>query len=408
MGVMMKIRYLWKITPTFLLSIGLFFDIVVLEYFSSSLYTLLQYIVLLPIILYCVCNIKNVIDSQWIVFFTVTVIAFFMVFSSYLNNVETYYLRAAIYEGVLYLTIFVYIAVLSFKDEIETFLIAGKWYLLLVVFTNDILMVVFPDKFYNINGREIGTCLIGNKFSVAYVHLMLLFVLIILEKNIIVRNKKMILYTIIMSVLCIYIDCMTAMLGSWLFLVLYFLVPFVKKILSNYMVFFACFFCGAFLLILFENILSVELVQQFIVQVLHRDATLTGRMEVYPYIFQVIPSHKWLGYGYGTTIIKTVSTWYANAQNAFWDFVIRYGFITMVCLVILLFIVVKRYNKIQIGEPYNSLLWINFSMLYVYIFIGIGEIVYNEQFFFYIALLSGHLFYIWIKGRSIGEKTYDK
>ena len=158
---------------------------------------------------------------------------------------------------------------------------------------------------------------------------------------------------------------------------------------------------------MFANILSLEIVQNFIVNILHRDATLTGRMEIYPYIFQAFPSHKWLGYGYGTSIIETMSTWYSNAQNAFWDFVLRYGLLTMAFLLLLLLIVVVKYNNAQREKGYNVFLWLSFSMIYVYMFMGIGEIVYNKQFFFYIAMLNAYiLYYALEQHREKGENKY--
>ena len=38
-------------------------------------------------------------------------------------------------------------------------------------------------------------------------------------------------------------------------------------------------------------------------------------------------------------------------------------------------------------EKFRNSSWLIFEMIYVYIFMGIGEITYSKQFFFYIALL---------------------
>lgn len=405
----MKIKYLWGITPTFLVSLGLFFDVITIEYFSSSIYTLLQYVCLIPIILYCVCNLKEIHKNQWIILLFVALIGFLMTLSSYVNNVESFYLRASMYNGVLFFLIFAYSIILARKGEIKTLVLAGKWYLLVLIIINDLLMFVLPNKFYNISGSDIGTCLIGNKFSVAYAHLMLFFLLVLLENREKLRTKKIAVYTFIMTVLCIFIDCMTVMLGAWIFAIMYFLIPSLKKIFSNFIIFTGCFFCSAFLLILFENILSLDIVKNFIIGVLHRDPTLTGRMQIYPYIFQAFPSHKWLGYGYGISIIETMSTWYSNAQNAFWDFVLRYGLIAVIVLLLLLVIVVIKNESVQKKVGYRPNLWASLSMIYVYLFMGIGEIVYNKQFFFYIAILNSFiLYYSMKKNKEIGEKNYDR
>lgn len=389
----MKLRYLGKLSPAFWASMGLFFDLIIIEYFASPIYTLLQYIVLLPALLYCIVHIKKICGAQQFVLLMVTLISFLIMLSSFINGVETYYLRAAIYEGLLYVILFTFCVLLVKNREFGLFGQAGKLYLIPVILTNDLLMIIFPNTFYNISGRDIGTCLIGNKFSVAYAHLMLFFLLVFLEREEKKRSKKIVLYAFFMSVLCIYVECATVLLAVWLFLILYFLRPFLSKILSNAFIFTGCFFISAFLLILFNEILSLNIVQYFIVNILHRDATLTGRLEIYPYIFQALSSHQWFGYGYGTSIIKDMSIWYANTQNAFWDFVIRYGFITIAALLCLLLLIIHRCHKAQIKIGYDKKLWLILSMIYVYMFMGIAEIVYNKHFFFYIAFLNAYTLY---------------
>lgn len=389
----MRLRYLGKLSPAFWASIGLFFDLITIEYFASPIYTLLQYILLMPALLYCIVHIKKICGVQRAVLLIVTLISFLIILSSFINGVESYYLRAAIYEGLLYVILFTFCILLVKNKKFGAFGRAGKLYLIPVILTNDILMIIFPDTFYNISGRDIGTCLIGNKFSVAYAHLMLFFLLVFLERKEKKRSKKIVLYAFFMSALCIYIECTTVLLAVCLFLILYFFSPFFSKILSNTFTFIVCFFISAFLLILFNEILSLNIVQYFIVNILHRDATLTGRLEVYPYIFQALSSHQWFGYGYGTSIIKDISIWYANAQNAFWDFIIRYGFITMAVLLCLLLLIIHRHHKVQIKAGYIKNLWLTLAMIYVYMFMGMAEIVYNRHFIFYLAFLNAYTLY---------------
>ena len=396
----MKLKYLRKLTPAFWASIGLFINLITIEYFASPIYTLLQYMTLLPVILYCIINIRKVPFFQWPILFAVSLLSFFIVISSCFNSVETYYIRAAVYEGVLYFLFFIFCILLVKNEEFKILGLAGKCYLIVVILINDLLMLMLPNTFYNISGRDIGTCFIGNKFSVAYAHLMLFFLLIFLEKKKRKRTQKIVLYALIMSALCILIECVTVMLAVWLVVLIYFLNPLFSKILSNAVIFAGCFFTSAFFLILFNEILSLNIVQFFLVNILHRDATLTGRLEIYPYIFRALSSHQWLGYGYGTSIIKDISTWYANAQNAFWDFVIRYGIITMATLIFLLLLIIHKYHKVQLKIGYNKTLCLLLSIIYVYMFMGMVEIVYNKHFFFYMAFFNAYILYCHQKGRE--------
>lgn len=189
-----------------------------------------------------------------------------------------------------------------------------------------------------------------------------------------------------MSILCAFVDCNTTLLACWVFVILYFLPEHLKMVASKPIVFIVIFFLSGFLLLSFSSILTWGPVKHLIVDVLHRDATLTGRMQVYSYIYRIVFQKKWLGYGYETNIVLSTSKWYANAQNALWDFIICYGFITATVLTVYMMMSVFRYFKYNKKEIKKSS-WIIFSMLYVYIFMGIGEITYNKQFFFFIAVL---------------------
>ena len=171
-------------------------------------------------------------------------------------------------------------------------------------------------------------------------------------------------------------------------LVLIFIPPKVKNILSSTLAYYISFFASAFLLIFFQGILLWKPIQYLIVNVLHRDSSLTGRVEVYAYIFKLFSTNKWWGYGYGTDIVQKTSMWYSNVQNGFWDFVIRYGLITMFFLMIYMFIAVNRCTKILVNKGDNKVVWLCYVMLYVYLFMGISEIVYGKLFLFYITLLE--------------------
>lgn len=319
----------------------------------------------------------------------VAVIGSSIFISSCINRVESFYIRAAFYYGIYLVTLYSFLLVLSHKGKLNIFLFAGKVYLAVVLLVNDLLMILIPDKFYNIHEREIGTCLLGNKFSVAYAHMMFSFIDCFMEKNKDLRRRKLIIYSIIITVLCIHIECNTALLAVWLFTALYHTRENVRKIFNKVSVFISAYGLAAILLVLFSGILTFGPLRYFIENILQRDATLTGRMEVYPFIFKLIPSHKWFGYGFGTTIVKETSLWWANVQNAFWDFIIRYGVIAMVFLVVLIISIMRKQEGEYKRNPrYRQYMWLCVGMLYTYVFMGIGEIVYDAQFFLYIALLN--------------------
>lgn len=383
-----KLAYRNKVSLFSVICLLFFMDFVTLDYISSSTYTLFQYVLLIPIMLYCFKNIKGIEKKYYFSGIVLLGVVGCIVYSAIHNRVETFYLRASIFFACCTVLMWCMLVIGGHKKKLGEFITIGKHYLGFILFINDILMILFPAKFYNIEGRDIGTCLLGNKFVVAYWHLMLLFFLIISERGQKRWSKRAIVYTVLCSGICIYLDCSTALLATWLFLVLFLVPQKVKKILSNTIAYYITFFASAFLLILFQSILLWKPIQYLIVNVLHRDSSLTGRVEVYAYIFKLFSTHKWWGYGFGTDIVQKTSMWYSNVQNGFWDFAIRYGLISMFFLMVYMFIVVNRYTKIFVSQKENKIIWLSYVMLYVYLFMGISEIVYGKLFLFYIAFLE--------------------
>ena len=378
-----------KISLISILSLLLFAQLITLNYYESTVYTIILYLFLLIIIIYCLKNIDIItkINSTSIVMFLGTLLlGSGIVISSYVNGIEIYNLRNAIYYALLIITTSFFLMIIAQKRKLKLLFNAGKLYLIAILIANDFLMIAFPSRFYNIHGRVIGTCLIGNKFVVAYAHIALLFILMILHR----RNEKLkiFLYGLFTIIVCRYVDCMTCVLGTFFLLVLFYIPNFIKKILFSPIIFSLSFFLSASILILFQNILNFGPVRFLIVDILHRDLTLTGRMEIYYYIFDLVSAHKLFGYGHSTNIVEQKSIWYANAQNAFWDFVISYGFITVIILFLFILSLFFRANWIRMKYGMNFYIYTTICIIYVYMFIGIGEIVYNKLFIFYAILLG--------------------
>lgn len=388
MSQKLSVKNQGRLSLTSIVSFLFFFNIISIVYIQSSAFTLFQYAVLAIVIVYCTKYVIDVFRNDWKTMFSIIAVVGGIVISSYVNHVDNYNMRGTVYYILLIVAVFIFLAALGIKGKLGHFLRAGRVFLFFVLIVNDILMLVAPNKFYNVDGLEIGTFILGNKFNVAYAHLMLFFFSLLLEKDLKIRRKKAFIYAVILSAVCIYVDCNTVMLSVWLFILFYFFSPSIKKVLSKPIVFFVGFFISGFLLIGFSDILSFSPIQSFIVNVLHRDADLTGRLNVYPYVLELFERSKWFGYGYGNQIVKDESIWYANAQNGFWGFVINYGIITMFFLIVLLWIVISK-NKFAIhNNKYPDGIWICNVILYVFLFVGIVEISFGIQFLFYIALLN--------------------
>lgn len=367
----------------------LFFGVVNIEFLNSRIYTLILYLCLLVVLFFVFRNRTSIPKTKYDVLAAVAIIGIGIFTSAFINRVELFYIRAAAYYGVYLVAVFAFLTIMAQCEDLEAFFRVAKGYLLVLLLINDILMLAIPGVFYNIHERDIGTCLLGNKFSVAYAHLLYVFLTCYLEKNTKIRILKTLAMTGFMTAVFTYIDCVTAMLGVWFFAFLIVFHVGIRKILVKRSVFFAFFALAALLLVILPQIISLAPVKWIIVNVLHRDPTLTGRLEAFSYIFELVPSHLWLGYGYGTSIVKISSTWYANVQNAFWDFIIRYGLVTMLVLSFLCFRIIGKSQRVfEVYEQSRADLWPWIAILYTWVFMGMGEIVYDIYFFFYLAGLN--------------------
>ena len=307
MNLRFTLKKTTKIAMISVVSIFLFSDLITIGYIHSPFYTLIQYISLLIVVMYAATKAQYIKAADMTFLATMFLMMACVVVSSGLNHVNPGVWREAVYYAVLNFTMCVFLVEAGNRGKIDKVLLGGKIYLLIVLALNDFLMLAMPGTFYNISGRDIGTTLLGNKFNVAYAHLMLMFLVVFGEKNRKKRNRKMIVCATLMSVLCVFVDCNTTLLACWVFVMLYFFPVSLKKVASNPIVFAAGFFFSGFLLLLFSGILNWAPIHYLIVDVLHRDATLTGRMQVYDYIYQIVSQSKWWGYGYYTDIVKKTS-----------------------------------------------------------------------------------------------------
>lgn len=109
-------------------------------------------------------------------------------------------------------------------------------------------------------------------------------------------------------------------------------------------------------LIVFVQIqLTSPLIRSFIEDVLHRRADLTGRMGVYNNVSGFMEGHWLLGYGYTSDHILeyTSSHWLGgivNTQNGFLQIIYTVGLVGLVLYCALLFMLLKKIEKINTVE----------------------------------------------------------
>lgn len=159
---------------------------------------------------------------------------------------------------------------------------------------------------------------------------------------------------------------------------------------------------------LYEFILSNVYVQDFVINVLHRSLTLTGRTDIYPLLLSVMRKRIWFGYGYGTTYDISVRYFgYADTQNALSEWIIQIGVIGVAFIFLLLFNIFKKAKKENLSSRWNYSL-----ILYIYVLtiLGTVEISFGRLMFGVLALLYASTFTDTSdmeKAKKIGESQYE-
>lgn len=368
-------------------SVLIFILIVPINRFESKIYTLIQYICLFILIIDAVIKRNEIKKNSWIYFAITALFAAGMAISTAVNfGLKAYNFRYAVYNGLLLLTVMTNIYIIFQEKENKKFYKQGIIFLVIVLGINDLLAVILPNEFFGVYTTDevmsIGTFLVGNKFQFAYDHLLLMVLFLLYSKK---NPLKTLVCCLILAASVYLVECTTVIVGILFFLCIYYLPKKIRFVFGNPYSILIYLFFSAFFLIFFSNILSFEPVRFFIEDILHEDITLTGRLDVYNRVFDIIEGHWIFGYGYGTRIVETFISWIANVQNAVLDMIIRYGLFSVICLGAYLFILFKKCCSTKSFLSQN--VWLIICILYTFITMGIVEVTFNNQFFFYIFIL---------------------
>ncbi len=381
---MNTLRSLRKLAIEELLSFALFFCIVPIQMLETPLYTLLQYGILAVAVVYLLLHCRTWLRRDAVLFCALGMCAA-IVLSSTINAAEFWQIREAVFYAAIIVVVFAFLRLLSVENKLHLFVTAAITYLTIVVVLNDGLMILLPDQFYNVDGRDIGTLLLGNKFSAAYAHLLLTAFVALNSKRDKTLRVNTLLMTAVTLLVSLYVDCITIALGCLAFGVLLLLPKKLRRVLSNPVVFLLLLLACAAVVFVLPYVVQFKPVAFIIEDVLHRDISLTGRLDIYGELPAIFLKKPFLGFGYMNMPVKQHLLWYANAQNALLDVLLNYGAVTALGLLALCGFAVAGIKKAAVNK---EKLWVIGGMLYAFMFIGIVEITYSTIFFLLLALLS--------------------
>lgn len=329
---------------------------------------------------YCIINIKKWLNKKYSKINSIFLIFIVSMTISSLLNPNTF-------RGFLFILKFfigfTFFEIVASKKRIHN--IVHEFYILFLIYMliSDSLVIFKPSLFNNYKEY-----FIGNKFYLVY-HNILTLLFLSINNNHKKNNLFNHIFFIIISIISIYIsikvDCITGLLGIIMTIFLIEIFDFFKRNLFNAKIIFIIMFFSCSLLLLFSQILKVEQVSNFIINVLHGDVTLTGRTYIYEHVFEIIKSKILLGYGYGNgyeTMYNAIKA--PNTQNALLECILNFG---VIGLGIMLHLFYKIINNFYVNSKKKNVL-----IIYIIVFsiLGMVEITIDLKFLSIIAIINAY------------------
>ena len=263
------------------------------------------------------------------------------------------------------------------------------WYTLILVAATDFLLLTKLMVFRN-GSQE--TYLVGNKFTVAYLHMDLLALWFVKhDGRFLFWQKSKVLAILLASVVIlvsVYVDCMTGLLGCivliWLFASMD--TPVQTKLLrlNSPGLLSLVLLLSLIFPFVSQSIVSIPAVEAFLNNVLGRSNTLTGRINIFEVFIRRMEDNWLWGYGFGNgNVIAQAIFGYANAQNAILNWVLQAGVFATGSLLGLIVMVFRQLSKAEESMKFMPLV----ALIYVYVVMGAVETTFSMAFLMWIAVL---------------------
>lgn len=254
-----------------------------------------------------------------------------------------------------------------------------------IMFFLFLVLCLFNDIFLIMN-INFETYILGNKFAVAYYHLLLVMFLaaMLVEKQkeylkLWIENIIVFVFIAFSVFISLLVDTSTGMIGILIFAVLYFLPNFIRRMLANPVISCIVLYLLSGTILLWDYILSLDIVKNIIVTILHRSLSLTGRLAIYRVLYGLFVQRPLTGWGYETSIVQ--ESLYGNAQNGIVHLAIQYGVIGVICFTFLIFWILKK------NDSSHKTTTVVVSAMYSFFVMSTVEIVFSNIFFIVMAIL---------------------
>lgn len=256
----------------------------------------------------------------------------------------------------------------------------------LVLLVNDILILVFPDLYLSFGENYF----IGTKFEVVYLHFMLVCLYMTKVKDNAHKNRVvlgMLLWTFFIGV---QVKCSTGLVGTAIMIALIIAINKKERLFLN-PIFYAVVQTLCFGFVFFcDTVLNNPTVENFIVNILGKNATMSGRANIYIKVPMILTNYRaWTtGFGYATSYeLGRKLGGFPDTQNGILEW-IWYAGIPTTIIMLVLFMAILYVSKQAMSRNNEKMCYI-LVLLYLLTILGIVEITITQMYFSIVICIMG-------------------
>ncbi|MDA1843948.1 hypothetical protein PDK16_18490 [Bacillus cereus] len=320
-----------------------------------------------------------VLIALFVIYKRLTIINILLIFymaiimlSAFLNETLT---GGIFYTVTVFTSFCIYISY-TLKNFRE--LIIGLYYLFgILVVTNFLTFLI--------GGLDIGTdglpiYLLGGKNAIALTTLPTISIAYLYSYTIHKKIEKIPLLLILICVISLYIsDSGTGIMVSFL-TILFIFLP--KKVFPTFKTYLYIYIVVFFSIVIFR--LQEVLFGDFIINVLHKDMTFTGRTYIWDVVLNAMKESWILGFGRGNDIISHYFFNLNETHNGVLEIMMYSGLLGVMFFLIILFAVG---NKLSIYKNHIISKTLSFS-IFAYMILGLTESVFYKKEFWILLIIS--------------------
>ena len=339
--------------------------------------------------------LNNVMKRRYFfVLLTLFIFCLMLVWSMYANrnpDIGTSPVRHTVRLILFLVELFALTIILAEKCMSMKMINCLYFYMAVLIILTDFLLLTGIVRF---NPGKHESYLIGSKFTVAYLHMNFLVMWVMrrqrMKMSVRLPMRRIVILAIFMLLVSVRVNCMTGVMGCVALVGLFMLMETPRSIklmrFSSPVILLLFFIASVLISFIAEEIVSIPFVSYLIEDILGRDPTLTGRLNIYLQYADRVKGHWLSGYGFGNGNAVSLALFrYENTQNAILQWVIQVG-IPTAC--VLLFLMLRIFHQASFVNSKKLMEIMPLIVLvYLYVILGSVEITFNMNYIMWFAMI---------------------